>query len=91
MLEGAFHLLCGGDVEDVLQLVVHLVHPVDGVCGQSVQERDHCGHVLAGPDDGGIQRPLAADGGGEVPSLISGIGEVNHYGPLYLERGLAVV
>jgi hypothetical protein len=28
MLEGAFCLLHDGDVEDVLQLVVHPIHPV---------------------------------------------------------------
>jgi hypothetical protein len=32
VLEGAFRLLCGDDVEDVLKLAVHPIHPVDGGC-----------------------------------------------------------
>jgi hypothetical protein len=28
-LEGTLRLLCGDDAEDVFQLAVHLVHPVD--------------------------------------------------------------
>jgi hypothetical protein len=34
---------------------------------------------------------LVVDGGGNVPSLSSGVGELNYYGLLCLERGLAVV
>jgi hypothetical protein len=84
-------LLHDGGVEDVLQLAVHLVHLVGGGCGQSVQERDRCSHVLAGPGEGRILRPLAVDGGGDIPSLSSGVGEVDHYDSFCLERGLVVV
>jgi hypothetical protein len=36
-------------------------------------------------------RPLVVDGSGDVPSLCLCGGEVNHYGPLYLEHGLAIM
>jgi hypothetical protein len=51
-LERALHQLLGGNTEDVLQLMVHLVHPIGGGPGQSVQEC-HCrSHVLAGLGEG---------------------------------------
>jgi hypothetical protein len=36
MEQRTLHLLCGRDTEDVLQLAIHLIHPIDRVCGQSV-------------------------------------------------------
>jgi hypothetical protein len=71
--------------------VVHLVRSTSRGCGQSVQECSRRSHVLVGPGEGKALRPLAVNGGGNVPSLSSGIGEVNHYGPLCLEHGLVVV
>jgi hypothetical protein len=35
--------------------------------------------------------PLADDGGNDIPSPSSSIGEINHYGLLYLKRGLVVL
>jgi hypothetical protein len=35
--------------------------------------------------------PLMVDGSGDVPSPRSGIGELDHDGPLCLERGHAVL
>jgi hypothetical protein len=89
-LEGTLRLLCGDDAEDVFQLAVHLVHPVDRGCEQSVQKHDRCGHIMAGLGEGTVLRPLRVDGGGNVPGPSSNIGKVNHYGPLRLEHGPAV-
>jgi hypothetical protein len=73
-LEGALLLLCSGDVEDVLQFVIHLLHLVFGGCRQSVQERGHHEHILAAPSEGRVQHPLTVDGGGNIsspsPSLV---------------------
>jgi hypothetical protein len=59
MLEGALRLLCGGGAEDFHQLLIHLVHPIGGGCGQSVQERGHNGtigmaRVIGVPSDSGV-------------------------------------
>jgi hypothetical protein len=89
--EGTLRLLCGGDAEDVLQLAVHLVHPVCGGCKQCLQKRDRCGHVLTGPGKGKALCPLTVVGGGDVPGLSLGVGKVNYYDPLYLRCGLAVM
>jgi hypothetical protein len=67
--------LCGSGAEDVLQLLIHLVHPVSRGCRQRVQERSRRGHVLAGPAERG-KLPLLA---------------VDRRSPLRLERGLALV
>jgi hypothetical protein len=90
-LEGAFSLLRSCDVEDVFQLEVHLVHPIHGRCLQSVQKHNRCSHVLASPGEGRTLHPLVVDGGSNVPSPSPGGGEVNHYGPLCLQCGLAMM
>jgi hypothetical protein len=38
---------------DVLQMLIHLAQPIGGGPGQRIQERDHSGHVLCGPSEGG--------------------------------------
>jgi hypothetical protein len=86
VLKGALHLL-----QSVFQLMVHLVHPIGGGCGQGVQKRSHDGQGLAGPSEGGAWRLLMVCGSNDVPGLSSGVCEVDHYSPLYLECGLAVV
>jgi hypothetical protein len=53
MQHGTLHLLHSSGVEDDFQPLVHLAHPVDGGYQQCIQECDHCGHVLAGPGNGG--------------------------------------
>jgi hypothetical protein len=53
MLKGALCLLRGSGSEDVLQLLVHLAHPISGGCEQCVQKCAHHDHVLAGPGEGG--------------------------------------
>jgi hypothetical protein len=58
MLVGALHLLCGDNVEDVLQPLVHVTHPISGGCGQRVQKRSRHGHVLASPGKSG-ELPLS--------------------------------
>jgi hypothetical protein len=45
MLHGTLRLLRGGDAEDVLQLLIHHVHPVSGGGQQSVQKRDRHDHI----------------------------------------------
>jgi hypothetical protein len=90
-MEGALYLRRSGDAEDVLQLVVHPIHPVGGGYGQSVQKRGRCGHVLASLGKGDLRLPLMVDDSGDIPSLSRGVGEVNCYTLLYLESELAVV
>jgi hypothetical protein len=45
VLYGTLHLLCGSSAEDVLQLLIHLGHPVGRGCGQRIHEH--------GPSEGG--------------------------------------
>jgi hypothetical protein len=89
MLGGPLCLLCGDDVEDVLQLSIHHVHPISGGCGKSVKEHSYHDHILASPGVGRALPPLIVDGSGNVPSPI--VSEVDCYGLLCLEHGLAVV
>jgi hypothetical protein len=67
--------------------MVHLVDPVSEGCGQSVQKRDCCDHVVAGPGEVGARWPITVYVGSDIPSLSSGIGDVDHYGPLCFECG----
>jgi hypothetical protein len=83
--------LHSNNAEDVFQTIIHLVHPTDGGHGQGVQERCHSSHILASPGEGWAWRPLAVDGGDNDLGLNSGLVEVDGYGPLRLERGLATV
>jgi hypothetical protein len=53
MLQGTLRLLRGGGVEDTVQPLGHLAHPIGGGCRQCVQECGRCGHVLTGPSKGG--------------------------------------
>jgi hypothetical protein len=91
VLKGALHLLCSGDTENVFQLMVYLVHPIGGGCRQSVQKCSRRSHVLAGPHEGGVWWPLLVYGRGDIPGPGLGVGEVDHYDTVCLERRLAVV
>ncbi len=77
MLVGALHLLCGGNVEDAVQPLVHVTHPVSGGCGQRVQKRSRHGHVLASPGESRMMAPHEADGGSHSLGLSSGGSEVH--------------
>jgi hypothetical protein len=59
----------------VLQLLIHLVHPVGRGCRQCVQLHGHRGHVLDCPSEGGKLLLLVVD----------------HHGLPCLEHGLALV
>jgi hypothetical protein len=50
---GALRFLCYGDVEDVLQPLVHVAHAVGGGFGEHVQKHGRRGHVLTGPNEDG--------------------------------------
>jgi hypothetical protein len=80
--------LPGDYTEDVPQLMVHLVDPIGGGCGQRVQERRGRSHVLAGPSIGWTRRPFIVDGEGDGPAVSSGFGEVNGGGSLCPQHGL---
>jgi hypothetical protein len=77
MLEGALHLLCGGSVEDVLQVSRSIAATATFWLG--LAKAGHCAP------------PLTVDFGGDVPSLSPSVGEVDGYGALCLKRGLVVV
>jgi hypothetical protein len=87
-LEPAFHLLLNGYVEDVSKLMVHLIDPIGGGHGQSVQEHHGHDHVLAGPGKGWTQHPFMVDGEGDGPSQSSSFGEVDGGGSLHPQRCL---
>jgi hypothetical protein len=72
-------------------LAVHLVHPTGEEHGQTIQELHCCSHVLAGPGEVWMRRPLIIDGGSEGPGSSLGLGEVDGCGPLHLERSLVAV
>jgi hypothetical protein len=91
VLKGSLRLLCGSNIENVFQLTVHLVHLINRGCGQCVQKRGRCGHVLAGYSEGGARQSLAVYGSDDIPGPSLGIGEVDCYALLYLEHGLVVV
>jgi hypothetical protein len=58
MLLGALDLLRGGSAEDILQLLIHLAHPIAGGHGQRIQKRSHNGHILVGLGESGeLSRP----------------------------------
>jgi hypothetical protein len=78
-------------VEDVPYLMVHLVHPVRGGGGQSVQECRFHGHILAGPSKGWRRRPLTVDDDGDDPGSSSGLCEVNGCGVLHPQHSLTLM
>jgi hypothetical protein len=80
--------LHGGDTEDVIQLAVYLVHPIDGGCGQGVQECYRRSYVLTGTSEGRAWRPLSIDGRGYGLGPSLGFGEVDHYGRPILSANL---
>jgi hypothetical protein len=90
-LEGALHLMHSSDAEDFLQLMIHLVQPINGGCGYNFQKCNHYGHILASPSKGRLRRTITVDGIGNIPTPSLGSGEFNCYAPLCLERGLVVV
>jgi hypothetical protein len=47
--------LCGGSVEDILQLLIHLAHPIGVGYEERIQKRGHSSHVLTGLGEGGEQ------------------------------------
>jgi hypothetical protein len=68
-------LLHDSSGEDVLQLLIHLAHPIGRGCMQCVQEHSHNGHILVGHGEGG-----------KLPLLT-----VGRCGLLCFERKLALV
>jgi hypothetical protein len=75
MLYGALCLQCGSGTEDVFHPMVPLTHPISGGCGQHVQKRYCCGHVMADLSEGG-----------ELP-----LHTINHCGLAYLKRQFVFV
>jgi hypothetical protein len=70
---------------------VHLVDPVGGGSGQSIQECCDRGHVLAHPSKGWRWCIFMVDGGGDDSGSSSGFGEVNGGGSLHSQCGLVSV
>jgi hypothetical protein len=71
--------------------MVHLMDPIGGGRGQSVQERYSCSHVLAGMDKGWTRHPFVVDGGGDGLGPSLGLGEVDGGSSFCSQCSLALI
>jgi hypothetical protein len=63
MLQGALRLLRSGGSKVVLQLLVHLTHPIGGGCGQHVQKWRAAAPHDQSPWPGLLQAPIHVGAG----------------------------
>jgi hypothetical protein len=69
-------------------MMVHLVDPIGGGCGQTVQEHSGHSHILVDLGKGWMHHPFVVDGGDDGPGPIPGFGVVDGGGSVRPQGGL---